>query len=244
MKTIYKLPKSFHSDKILPYYEILTKKKVSLLLKRVFDFTIALLMLITLSPILAIIAILIKYDSEGSIIFKQKRVTKYGKIFCIYKFRTMYTGSEKGSNVTLKNDNRVTRVGANLRKYRLDELLQLVNILKGDMSFVGTRPEVEKYVNNYSDEMLATLLLPAGVTSLASIYYKDEEKLLDSADDTDKVYVEEILPAKMYYNLKAIKDFSLWNDIRIMFMTVLAVCGKEYKGDYLPKKPEKVKCIK
>lgn len=244
MKNIYKLPKIFYNDKVLPYYEVLAKKKVSLLLKRVFDFTVALLMIITLSPILAIIAMLIKFDSEGSIVFKQKRVTKYGKIFYIYKFRTMYTGSEKGSNVTLKNDNRVTRVGANLRKYRLDELLQLVNILKGDMSFVGTRPEVEKYVNNYSDEMLATLLLPAGVTSLASIYYKDEEKLLDSADDTDQVYVEEILPAKMHYNLKAIINFSLWSDIRIMFMTVLAVCGKEYKGDYSPKKAEKVECIK
>ena len=240
IKKFNELPKTLQNNEVLYYYEILSKKRLSLFAKRVFDIVVSLLLLVIISPILAIIAILIKTDSSGRVVFKQKRVTRYGKTFYIYKFRTMYEGSEKGSNVTLKNDSRITHIGMTLRKYRLDELLQLFNILKGDMSFVGTRPEVEKYVNSYSDEMMATLLLPAGVTSLASIYYKDEADLLDNIDDMDKMYVKEILPAKMYYNLKGIKNFSFWVDIKIMFMTVLAMLGKEYTGDYVPDKKKEM----
>lgn len=226
IKKFTELPERLQNNEVLYYYKILSKKRLSLFAKRVFDIVVSLLLLVISSPILMIIAILIKTDSSGKVVFKQKRVTRYGKIFYIYKFRTMYEGSEKGSNVTLKNDNRITRIGITLRKYRLDELLQLFNILKGDMSFVGTRPEVEKYVNCYSDEMLATLLLPAGVTSLASIYYKDEERLLASAKDADMTYINEIMPQKMKYNLEYISHFSLWYDFYLMIKTVFAVIKK------------------
>lgn len=226
IKKFTELPERLQNNEVLYYYKILSKKRLSLFAKRVFDIVVSLLLLVVISPMLVIIAILIKTDSSGKVVFKQKRVTRYGKIFYIYKFRTMYEGSEKGSNVTLKNDNRITRIGMTLRKYRLDELLQLFNILKGDMSFVGTRPEVEKYVNCYSDEMLATLLLPAGVTSLASIYYKDEERLLASAKDADMTYINEIMPQKMKYNLEYISHFSLWYDFYLMIKTVFAVIKK------------------
>ena len=150
----------------------------------------------------------------------------------------MVQNADKGSLVTVSNDARITKIGRIIRKFRLDEISQLINVLNGDMTFVGTRPEVPKYIERYTPEMMATLLLPAGVTSLASILYKDEAKLFDAAEDTDKVYIEKILPAKMYYNLKSIENFSFWGDIRIMFMTVFAVCGKEYKGDYEAAKNE------
>ena len=156
----------------------------------------------------------------------------------------MVQNADSGSQVTVDNDARVTKVGKFIRKYRLDEISQLIDIFRGTMTFVGTRPEVYKYVEKYSPEMLATLLLPAGVTSRASIYYKDEAELLNGADDTDKVYVEKILPAKMYYNLKAIKEFSLFGDLKTMFMTVFAVLGKEYKGDYDGEEKEEPKKLK
>ena len=227
LKNFDDLPEQFKNDDVFLYYNILKKKKVSLFFKRIFDFVVSLLMLIVISPILIIIGLLIKIDSKGPIIFKQERITQYGKRFYIYKFRTMYSGSEYGSQVTLKNDSRITCIGLFLRKFRLDELLQLINILKGEMSFVGARPEVKKYVDCYSDEMYATLLLPAGVTSLASIKYKDEDRLLASADDADDVYVNEILEQKMEYNLEYIKEFLFWKDIQIMFATVTAVLKKE-----------------
>lgn len=227
LKKFDKLPMEFQNDSVLKYYEILKKKRTSILLKRIFDFTMSSLLLLGLSPILFIIAICVKLDSPGNAIFKQKRITRYGKEFYIYKFRTMYQGSERGSQVTINNDVRITKVGRVLRQYRIDELLQLINILKGEMSFVGTRPEVKKYVECYSDEMYATLLLPAGVTSLASIKYKDEDRLLASADAADDVYVNEILEQKMEYNLEYIKEFLFWKDIQIMFATVTAVLKKE-----------------
>jgi len=143
----------------------------------------------------------------------------------------MYQGSDKGSQVTVNGDTRVTRVGKVVRDCRLDEISQLIDVWRGTMTFVATRAETPRYTEQYSPEMMATLLLPAGVTSLASILYKDESKLLDAAEDTDKVYVEKILPAKMYYNLKSIENFSFWGDIKIMFMTVFAVLGKEYEKD-------------
>lgn len=232
LKKWEQLPAELKNDEVSSYYNILSKRKGSLILKRAFDIVISLLMLIIFSPLFLVLAIAIKCDSKGPVFYRQSRVTQYGRKFDIHKFRTMVQGSDKGPLVTFNNDSRITKVGGFIRKYRLDEICQLIDVLKGDMTFVGTRPEVPKFVAEYSEEMVATLLLPAGITSLASIYYKDEEKLLNSADDVDSMYVQEVLPGKMYYNLKAIEHFSFFGDIKIMFMTFFAVLGKEYKGDY------------
>jgi len=223
-----KLPSDFKDDSIHSYYEILEKKKVSLFIKRCFDVFVASCMLIIAAVFLVIIAIAIKLDSPGTVFYRQERITKYGKKFRIFKFRTMVSNADKiGTLVTLSNDARITKVGKFLRKYRLDEIPQLLNILIGDMSFVGARPEVEKYVDAYAPEMYATLLMPAGVTSLASIYYKDEDRLMKDAENADEIYVNEILPAKMQYNLEYIKKFSFWYDIKLMFKTFFAVVKKE-----------------
>ncbi len=224
------LPEQLQTESVRQYYDILKKKQFSLFLKRAFDVVVSAVMLIILLPVFAILAVLIKADSKGPVFYRQERVTQYGKRYKIFKFRSMVTDADKQAKVTVNNDSRITRIGTKIRKYRLDEICQLIDILRGTMTFVGTRPEVPKYVECYSDEMLATLLLPAGVTSEASIYYKDEAKLLDSADDVDKIYIEKILPDKMYYNLREIKNFSFWHDIKIMFMTVFAVLGKEYSS--------------
>ena len=225
-----KLPAEMQTDEVRKYYDILQKKSFALCMKRLFDIVVSLLMLVILSPFFLILAIAIKIDSKGPVFYRQLRVTQYGKRFRIFKFRSMIQNADKvGSHVTVNNDARVTRVGKFIRKCRLDEICQLIDVLRGTMSFVGTRPEAVKYVDAYTPEMMATLLLPAGITSEASIYYKDESKLLDGVEDVDKVYVEEVLPDKMYYNLKAIERFSFWRDIKIMFMTVFAVLGKEYK---------------
>lgn len=224
-----KLPAEMQVEEVRKYYDVLRKKKFSLFLKRVFDVFVSLLMLILLSPLFLILAIAIKIDSKGPVFYRQVRVTQYGKHFRIFKFRTMVQNADKiGSQVTVNNDSRITRVGKLIRKCRLDEICQLIDVFRGTMTFVGTRPEVPKYVEKYTPEMLATLLLPAGVTSLASICYKDEDTLLDGAEDVDTVYVENVLPDKMRYNLAAIKRFSFWYDIKTMFMTVFAVLGKEY----------------
>lgn len=206
------------------YYDILSKKKGSLFLKRIFDILIALILFIILLIPMIIIAVYIKTDSEGPVFYRQRRVTTYGKEFRIHKFRTMVTDAEKiGTAVTVGEDPRITKAGHFLRKTRLDELPQLIDVLEGTMSFVGTRPEAVKYVKQYTPEMRATLLLPAGITSVASILYKDEAELLENAADPDKTYVEEILPEKMKYNLQSIRDFSLINDLKTMFATVGAV---------------------
>ena len=228
-----KLPAIMQTIEVRKYYDILRKKNFSLFFKRIFDIFVSSLMLIVLSPLFLILAIAIKIDSKGPVFYRQERVTQYGKHFRIFKFRSMVVNADKGSQVTVDHDSRVTKVGRFIRKCRLDEVCQLIDIFRGTMTFVGTRPEVPKYVSEYSPEMMATLLLPAGVTSLASIYYKDEAELLNGAEDTDKVYIEKILPAKMYYNLKAVEKFGFWRDIKTMFMTVFAVLGKEYKGDYI-----------
>lgn len=228
-----KLPAEMQTDEVRKYYDILRKKNFSLFWKRVFDIFVSALMLIVLSPLFLVLAIAIKIDSKGPVFYRQERVTQYGKHFRIFKFRSMVVNADKGSQVTVDQDSRITRMGKLIRKCRLDEVSQLIDVFRGVMTFVGTRPEVPKYVSEYTPEMIATLLLPAGVTSLASIYYKDEAELLNGAEDTDKVYIEKILPAKMYYNLKAIEKFGFWRDIKTMFMTVFAVLGKEYKGDYI-----------
>lgn len=231
LKKWEQLPPEMQTEEVRKYYDILKKKQVSLFFKRMFDIVVSFLMLILLSPLFLILAIAIKIDSKGPVFYRQVRVTQYNRKFRIFKFRSMIRDADKGSLVTLDGDARVTRVGKFVRKCRLDEISQLINVLNGDMTFVGTRPEVPKYTERYTPEMMATLLLPAGITSLASILYKDEAKLLDAAEETDKVYIEKILPAKMHYNLKSIENFSFWGDIRIMFMTVFAVLGKEYVPD-------------
>ncbi len=223
------LPDIMQTDEVRPYYDVLQKHKVSLILKRIFDFTVSLILLLLIWPILIIIAIVVKLDSPGPAFYKQERVTTYNRKFKIWKFRTMVANADKiGSQVTVSNDQRVTKVGKILRGIRLDELPQVINILFGDMSFVGTRPEVVKYVNAYKPEYYATLLLPAGVTSEASIRYKDEYKLLDKAEDVDKIYIEKVLPTKMMWNLNSITRFSFIREILTMIRTVLAVMWKEY----------------
>lgn len=224
MKKWNELPEDMQLDEVKKYYNALQKKKISLFAKRVFDIVVSGIMLVVVSPLLLILSILIKMDSKGPVMFRQVRVTTYGKKFRIFKFRTMVNNADKiGTQVTTKGDARVTRVGKMLRGCRLDELPQLLNVLAGDMTFVGTRPEVVKYVEHYTNEMKATLLLPAGITSRASIEYKDEERLLENAADADDVYINQVLPDKMRYNLEAIENFSFWEDIKTMFATVLAV---------------------
>ena len=225
-----KLPKWMRTEEVRPYYDALKKRKVSLMLKRTFDIIVSSVMLLLLWPVMLVIAIAVKVDSPGPALFLQERVTTYGRRFKIWKFRTMVRDAEKlGTKVTVNGDTRITKVGQILRDYRLDELPQLVNILTGDMSYVGTRPEVVKYVKQYKPEFYATLLLPAGVTSEASIRYKDENKLLEQADDVDHVYVDEVLPAKMVWNLNSIIRFSFTRELLTMIRTVFAVLGKEYE---------------
>lgn len=218
------LPEYMQTDAVSPYYDQLKKKGFSLFLKRIFDIVVSLVLIVLLSPLLLVLSILIVLDSKGGVFYRQERVTQYGRKFRIFKFRTMVANADKiGTQVTVSNDSRITRVGAVIRKYRLDEIPQLFNILLGDMSLVGTRPESTHYVKHYAPEMFATLLLPAGVTSEASIKYKDEAELLNKADDVDKVYIEKVLPGKMEYNLESISNFSFIKDIGTMFKTVVAV---------------------
>ena len=222
------IDKRFETEIVKKYREEIEKRRVSLFLKLFLDKVLALILLIPLSPIILAIAIWIKLDSEGPVFYRQERITTYGRPFRIFKFRTMVKDADKlGAAVTEHNDPRISRAGDKLRKVRLDELPQLFNVLLGDMSFVGVRPEVAKYVNRYTDEMNATLLLPAGITSPASIEYKDEDKVIEKFKGTgrsiDDIYIEEVLPDKMKYNLAYLKNFSIMNDIKIMIKTALAV---------------------
>lgn len=227
------LPEQMRTEEVRPYYDALCKHKAGLVAKRVFDIVVSALMLIVLSPAFLVVAIAVKLDSPGPVFFRQVRVTQYGKTFRIFKFRTMVNNADKmGAQVTVGNDARITRVGKFIRDCRLDEIGQLLNVLEGTMTFVGTRPEVPKYVAAYTPEMMATLLLPAGITSETSILYKNESKLLSQAGDVDDVYIHQVLPGKMRYNLYGLKNFSFWFEIRTMFRTVFAVLGKEYE-DYL-----------
>ena len=211
------------------YYDILAGKKRELILKRGFDAVTATVMLAVLAVPMLILAILIKIDSPGPIFYRQERITSYGKKFRIHKFRTMVDNADKiGASVTAGNDKRITKIGYKIRRLRIDEIPQLIDVMKGDMSFVGTRPEAEKYVKRYKPEYYATLLMPAGITSEASVRYKDEEKLLSVADDIDRVYIEDILPEKMKWNLKSIEKISFSGDLFTMFRTILAVLGKDY----------------
>lgn len=218
------LPVSMQNDEVKFYYDILQHKRISIVVKYIFDKVIAIILLLILSPLFLVLGVLIKIDSSGDVFFRQIRITQYGKSFRIYKFRTMVNNAEKlGTQVTSEQDIRITPIGKKIRKCRLDELPQLINIIKGEMSFVGTRPEVPKYVAFYSKEMLATLLLPAGITSSASIAFKDEEQFLKNEKDIDIAYVEKVLPQKMEYNLEELRNFSFSEDIKIMLKTVRAV---------------------
>ncbi len=226
LKPFDKLPSQFQNDDVRYYYDILSTKRKSLILKRIADFVLALIMTLVLIVPMAVIAVIIKLSSTGPVFYKQERVTTYGEKFMILKFRTMKVGSDKSGLLTLENDDRITGIGKVLRKLRLDELPQIFHVLSGKMSIVGTRPEVQKYVDEYTPAMYATLLMPAGITSFASIEYKDEDKIIGeatSADMVDEIYISKILPDKMKYNLKYIEDFSFFYDIKLMFKTVMQV---------------------
>ena len=222
------LPLEMQLSEVTPYYQLVSQRKGSLVLKRCLDFLLALVLLFLTSPLFIVLSIWIKLDSKGPVIYKQERVTQYNRHFKIWKFRTMVTDADKkGSLVTSENDSRITKVGQFIRRVRLDELTQLVNVLKGEMSFVGTRPEVPRYTEQYSPEMMATLLLPAGITSLASINYKDEDTIISQMTakgmTVDQAYVERVLPEKMHFNLAYLRDFNFFGDIKIMFQTVVEV---------------------
>lgn len=224
------LPDFMRVPEVRPYWEVLNKKRGQLLFKRVFDFVVSIILFAIIAIPMGIIAILIKKDSEGPVFYRQERVTTYGRHFRIHKFRTMVSNADKiGTAVTVGADPRITKIGSKLRDHRLDELPQVIDVIKGDMSFVGTRPEAVKYVDQYKPEYNATLLMPAGITSEASIRYKDEAMLLDAADDVDKVYMEQVLPEKMKWNLESIRRFRFLREILTMFRTVFAVLGKNYE---------------
>ncbi len=217
------LPEFMRTEEVRPYYDILKAKSRSLFFKRFVDILASLLLAVLLLFPMLIISVAIKVSSKGPVIYKQVRVTTYGKQFKIWKFRTMYVGADKQGELTCSEDDRVTKIGKFLRKFRLDELPQIFHVLSGKMSIVGTRPEVPRYVEAYTPEMMATLLMPAGVTSLASIMFKDEAELLEKSTDVDKEYIEVILPQKMEYNLKYISRFGFRRDLYLIFKTVIEV---------------------
>ena len=222
------LPAEMRVPEVRPYWELLNRKRGQLVVKRVGDLVLAALLLVLLAIPMAVIAVLIRLDSAGPVFYRQERVTQYGEHFRIHKFRTMVANAEQiGSAVTTGHDNRITRIGVRLRGHRLDELPQLLDVLSGNMSFVGTRPEAVRYVEQYRPEWRATLLLPAGITSEASIRYKDEEWLLEGAADPDRVYMDEIVPEKMKWNLASLREFGISGELRTMVRTVAAVFGSQ-----------------
>ncbi len=220
------LPSEMKNEEVKKYYDILKQKKHSLIIKRVFDFVVSFFLIIICSPLYLLLAILIKLDSPGPVFYRQERVTQYGKRFKIHKFRTMVCNADKSSRLTVGNDRRIMKTGKYMRKFKVDELSQFIDVFKGDMTFVGTRPEVPEFVEQYSSEMMATLLLPAGITSKASIHYKDENKLLDKSENPERTYVEVILPDKMKYNLEAIENFSFREELKTMFSTFFSIIKK------------------
>ena len=222
------LPDFMKVPEVRPYWEILNKKRGQLILKHIFDYVAACILLLLLLIPMLVIAIWIKMDSPGPVFYRQERVTSYGKCFRIHKFRTMVNNADRiGTAVTVNKDSRITHVGKTLRRFRLDELPQVIDVLEGSMSFVGTRPEVVKYVNQYEPEFRATLHMPAGITSEASMRYKNEERLLSAADDVDRVYIEKVLPEKMKWNLEGVRSFSVFKDMQIMIRTLFAVVNKD-----------------
>lgn len=226
------LPERMRTPEVKPYYDSLSRRRAGLALKRIFDLVMSVLLIIILSPAMLVIAVAVALDSPGGVFYRQRRVTTYGKEFRIFKFRTMRSDADRiGPAVTSGEDARITRVGKVLRGCRLDELPQLFNVFCGDMSFVGTRPEVAKFVDRYTPEMYATLLMPAGITSEASIRFKDEAQMFDGSGDPEADYVNILLPKKMVYNLASVMNFSPVAELRTMVRTVLAVAGKDYSPD-------------
>jgi lipopolysaccharide/colanic/teichoic acid biosynthesis glycosyltransferase len=225
------LPDELKTEEVKPYYDRLNSHRVQLAIKRLFDIIVSLFGLVVFSPVFLVTAIAIKLDSPGPVFFRQERITQYGRVFRIFKFRSMTNNSDKGANLTTKNDLRITKTGKIIRKLKIDEFCQFIDVLIGNMTLVGTRPEVPEYVAEYTNEMKATLLLPAGITSKASIIYKNESDLLETAENPKSVYLNEILPRKMRYNLEGISKFGITNEARLLFMTVFALLGKEYRED-------------
>lgn len=218
------LPEEFQNNAVKKYYNILKGKKRSIIVKRLFDIILSLLLIIILFIPIIILSLAVKLTSRGPVLYKQVRVTTYNREFKILKFRTMVENADKlGALVTSLGDSRITKIGHFLRKYRLDELPQIFNVLKGDMSFVGTRPEVPKYVAKYTPAMYSTLLMPAGITSLASIKFKNEDRMLETSTNIDDDYISIILPKKMHYNILYIKSFGFRNDLYLMLKTVKEV---------------------
>lgn len=225
-KSFDELPDSMKKEEVREYYDSLAKKRFQLWLKRAFDIILSSLLILILSPVMLVLAAIIKLTSAGPVFFRQTRVTTFGKEFYILKFRSMIQNADKiGPLVTVGNDERITKVGRFLRKTHLDEVPQLFNVWKGEMSFVGTRPEVPKYVSAYTDAMMASLLLPAGITSEASIRFTDEAELLSGASDADTAYINVILPQKMVFNLNYLREFSVVNDLYILIQTFLLFLG-------------------
>lgn len=222
------LPENLKTDAVRPYYDRLNTHRFQLYIKRLFDVLVSFFGIVFLSPLFLITAIIIKLDSPGPVFYKQQRITQYGKTFEIFKFRSMANNASTGANLTTKNDSRITKAGRIIRKFKIDELCQLINVLTGNMTLVGTRPEVPEYVKEYTEEMMATLLLPAGITSKASIVFKDESELLENAENPGSVYLNSILPQKMKYNLEGVAKFGITNEAKLLFMTFFAVLGKDY----------------
>ena len=196
--------------------------KINQIIKRIFDFLVSLVGIIILLPVFIIVSIAIKIDSKGNILFLQKRVGRYGKEFNIYKFRTMVTDAEKlGKQITVGNDNRITKVGAFLRKTKIDELPQLFNVLKGDMSLVGPRPEVPKYVSLYTEEQRKVLDIRPGITDMASLRYRDENEILGKVDNPEEYYINIIMKDKLSLNLEYIQKSNVFFDIFLIVKTII-----------------------
>lgn len=228
VKQFEKLPPDLQKSEIRPYFDYLQTRKGSLIAKRVLDIFVALLVLTVLSPIMLISAILVKLTTKGPLFYLQERVGLYGKPFHIYKFRTMVVDADKiGAQITVgERDPRITKVGHILRTTRIDEFPQMLNVLKGDMTIIGTRPEVPRYVKEYSDEMKATLLMQPGASGGASIAYRYENEMLKDKEDPEQYYIDAILPDKMQINLDYLKKFSIWQDLWLMCRTVGCVFHK------------------
>lgn len=222
--TYQELPENMKNNEIKEYWGLLKTKRFSLALKRIFDIIVSLLILIVLSPFFLLLALAVKLDSKGPVFYRQVRVGRYNQDFKIFKFRTMVQDADRvGPPLTVGDDPRVTRVGRFIRKLRLDEFSQILNVLGGSMSLVGPRPEVRKYVDAYTPEYMATLLIRPGITASSSIAFKDEDKILNFGGDPERIYVEQILPPKMDLNLKYLRNIGLCNDIKVLFQTVGAV---------------------
>lgn len=221
------LPGTMRNETVEKYFAILQSHRFGMAAKRVFDIVVSILILILSSPFFLLLAIAIKLDSKGPVFYRQVRVGRYNKDFKIFKFRTMVQNADKiGLQITTGNDPRITRMGRLIRKCRLDEFSQLLNVLSGTMSLVGPRPEVRKYVDVYKPEYMATLLVRPGITATSSIAFRNEDELLNAGGDPEKIYVDQILPPKMELNLEYLKHISVFQDIKIMFQTVAAVLKK------------------